>query len=183
FGIGSVILPATDDMLRTVIVTHDGQELDFREYFVTRRHRDGVARLEFVGADVAKPAPGVMDSISSCDVLVIGPSNPPLSIWPILAIPGVEDAVRSHPRVVAVSPLIGGQPIKGPADRVIQDLGLGTGTDGVASCYRGLIHTLFVDRSDEKDSGQVDDVEVRATDTLIRDPEKARQLASVIIQA
>ncbi len=182
FGIRSEVLPATDEVLRTVVVTSEGLELDFREYFVTRGQKDQVARLEFVGADRATPAPGVMDSITSCDMLVIGPSNPPLSIWPILAIPAVEKAVREHPRVVAVSPFIGGRPVKGPADRVIEDLGLGTGTDGVISCYEGLIDTLFVDRSDEKDLEEINDMDVRVTDTLIRDPEKARQLASVILQ-
>jgi LPPG:FO 2-phospho-L-lactate transferase len=181
-GIRSRIIPATDDSLSTVILTADGLELDFREYFVARRHQDQVEQLRFVGAETSDPAPGVLEAIESSDLLVIGPSNPPLSIWPILAVPGIEDRVRAHPRVVAVSPLIGGKPVKGPADRVIRDLGYGTGTRGVLSCYVGLLNRLVVDQTDHEDERTMNGVDVRAMDTMIKDPERATALASAILE-
>jgi LPPG:FO 2-phospho-L-lactate transferase len=180
FGIRASILPATDDILRTMVTISSGQTLTFQAYFVEREHRDHVLRLEFNGSEEAKPGPGVMESIEAADVVVVGPSNPPLSIWPILAVPGIEEAIRNHPRVVAVSPLIGGVAVKGPAATVMADLGLGSGTGAVIAAYRGLIDTLVVNDGDRQDQG-IDGANVVEMDTLIPDLPAAARLARAIL--
>lgn len=182
FGLATAVVPVTDDPLRTIVHT-DAGSLSFQEYFVARRHRDRVRGLDFEGADRASPAPGVMESIDAADLVVVAPSNPPLSIWPLLAVDGVRDAVVSHSHVVAVSPLIGGKTVKGPADKVMADLGLGIGSEAVARAYDGLIDTLFIDVIDEGDAAGIDGVTVVATDTLIEEPEAARRLAAEITGA
>jgi LPPG:FO 2-phospho-L-lactate transferase len=182
FGLTASILPASNDRVRTMVTTAEGERLTFQEYFVGRRHQDPVRQVEFEGAETATPAPGVIEAIDAADLLVIGPSNPPLSIWPILAIDPIERAVRRHPRVIAVSPLIGGKALKGPAHSVMADLGLGTGTRAVVASYRGLIHTLVVDGSDEADTGQIDGVTVVALDTHIAGRTEAMRLAEGILR-
>jgi len=179
FGIGARVLPVTDDRLRTVVGTADGEWISFQDYFVGRQARDTVVSLRFEGSEDAKPAPGVIDAISECDLLVIGPSNPPLSIWPILTVPGVRDAIADHPRVVAVSPLIGGRAVKGPADRVMASLGLPPGNRGVVAAYEGLLSRLVIDAGDDVE--ELDGIEVLSTPTLIRKPEQARRLAAEIV--
>jgi LPPG:FO 2-phospho-L-lactate transferase len=179
FGLHAIVTPATDDRLRTMVLTQDGW-LSFQEYFVDRRFTDDVLDVRFEGADTARPAPGVLEAIETCDLLVIGPSNPPLSVWPILAVPGVRDVVQRHPSVTAVSPLIGGKTVRGPADRVMESLGLPPGNPGVARAYEGLIHRLFIDSSDEGQAGALG-VDVVATDTLITDPGSSRRLANEVM--
>lgn len=181
-GIRATVLPATDDPLRTVVVTADDLTLSFQEYFVARGHRDHVRRLVFDGSDTAQPAPGVVAAIEAADTVVIGPSNPPLSIWPILAVDAISKAVRNHQSVIAVSPLIGGKTVRGPAAMVLADLGLGQGTPGVVASYRGLIDTLVVDSSDVAYVGNVDGVSVVAMDTLIPGQVEAERLARGILQ-
>ena len=112
FEVGVRILPATDDRLRTKIQTADG-ELDFQDWFVRRRHADRVDGVRFEGAEESRPAPGVVEAIAEADVVVIAPSNPFVSIRPILAVPGIEEALRAR-RVAAVSPLVGGKALRGP---------------------------------------------------------------------
>ncbi|NNC76280.1 MAG: 2-phospho-L-lactate transferase, partial [Acidimicrobiia bacterium] len=164
------VVPATDDRLRTIIHTSDGSRLEFQDYFVVRRHADSVADVVFEGATAATPAPGVIEALASAGTVVIAPSNPPLSIWPILAVPGIRDAVAAHPNVVAVSPLFGGRALKGPAAAVMETLGLGTGTPAVLAAYAGLIRTLVVDETDRRDvSMSTDDVEVVAASTDLSD--------------
>lgn len=181
FGLGAKVLPASNDPIRTMVTIEGGEVLGFREYFVDRGHRDHVEALDFEGADLAAPAPGVAEALDDADLVVIGPSNPPLSIWPIFAIDQIEQAVRRHPRVVAVSPLIGGHALKGPADVVMADLGLGSGTKGVLDAYRGLIDKLVVDTTDEADTGLADGVEIVALDTRIAVKEPATALARGIL--
>lgn len=177
FGIRPRVVPASDDPIRTIVTTREGERLTFQEYFVERRHRDHILRLEFDGAELAGPGPGVIEAIDSADVVMIGPSNPPLSIWPILAVAEIEAAIRRHPRVMAVSPLIGGKTVKGPADVVMADLGLGAGTAGVVAAYRGLIHTLVVDSNDAEPSGEVDGVTVVGMSIMIPGRDEATALA------
>jgi LPPG:FO 2-phospho-L-lactate transferase len=165
-----------------MITTTEGQRLTFQEYFVARGHRDRVRSLDFEGAPAAAPAPGVIEAIDDAEMVAIGPSNPPLSIWPILAVEGIAEAVRRHPRVIAISPLIGGRALKGPADSVLADLGLGTGTRAVIASYRGLIDTLVVDSSDRSDVGTIDEVEVVAMDTRIPGRAEAARLAEEILR-
>ena len=176
FRVGAEVVPATDDTLRTMVRLDDGW-VTFQEYFVNRGHRDEVRELRFDGADYAEPAPGVIEAIAHADRVVIGPSNPPLSIWPVLAVPGVEEAIRSHPSVVAVSPLVGGVTVKGPADRVMASLGLPPGNRGVALAYDGLIDHLVIDTSDHSEMELVDHIEVSTADTLMTDLETSRHLA------
>ncbi len=182
FGIAASILPVSNDPIRTIVTISKGTRLTFQEYFVDRRHRDHVHQLAFEGADEATPAPGVIEAIESANVVIIGPSNPPLSIWPILAVGAVEEAIRHHPRVIAVSPLIGGKPLKGPADVVLADLGLGSGTEGVIASYRGLVDTLIIDTTDRVDAGEMDGVTVIALDTRIAERTGAGRLARAILE-
>ena len=179
FGIGTRVLPASDDRVRTVVGTAEGEWISFQEYFVMRRAAETVTGLRFDGAEDAKPAPGVIDAIAEADLVVIGPSNPPLSIWPILAIPEIEEAVAAHPRVVALSPLIGGRTVKGPAARVMASLGLAAGNPGVVRAYRGLLTGLVIDSGD--DPTELEGVEVLATPIMIRDPDQAHRLAAEIV--
>jgi len=181
FDIVPMILPATDDMLRTEVKVASGDWLSFQEYFVHREHRDEVIELRFRGANESRPAPGALDIIKASDVVVIAPSNPPLSIWPILAVPGIREAVARHPRVIAISPLFGGRALKGPADRVLASLGLDPGNRGVAMAYEGLADTLVVDTSDAADAAVIDNTEVVVEDTRFGDPATAARLGRVIL--
>ncbi len=168
--------------MRTRVRTPGGW-LDFQEYFVLRRHTDTVLELDFAGATAAAPAPGVIDAIARADVVVIAPSNPPLSIWPILEVAGIRRAIAAHPRVVAVSPLIGGAAVKGPAADVMSALGLSAGNRGVAEAYEGLIDRLVIDTEDRGDADElsrlVDDVTV--TDTLIGSASAGARLATDLL--
>ncbi|MDH3730173.1 MAG: 2-phospho-L-lactate transferase [Acidimicrobiia bacterium] len=174
-GISASILPATDDELRTKVKTADGEWLSFQEYFVMRRHQDEVAAIRFEGTPL--PAPGVLEAIAEADLVVVGPSNPVLSIWPILAVPGIREAVARHD-VVAVSPLIGGEAVKGPAASVLRSLGYPSGSAGVAAAYGDLVTTLVVDASDASD--RIDGVEIKATDTRIATLEASVRLANFL---
>lgn len=180
FNVSTTVLPATDDNLRTMIRIADGW-LTFQEYFVKRGHRDEVVEVHFEGAEDARPAPGVLEAIRVADRLIIGPSNPPLSIWPILAIEEMREAVAAHPSVTAVSPLIGGKTVKGPADRVMASLGLPPGNPGVAAAYEGLLHRLVIDTSDRDDASSMGDIDVHVTPTLIKEPEAATRLATELV--
>lgn len=178
-GIGAAVIPATDSRARTRIETAEGELISFQEYFVLRGHRDTVARVDI--ADPVPAAPGVLEAIASADVVMIAPSNPPLSIWPILAIEGVEEAVRHNPRVVAVSPLFGGKALKGPAARVMRSIGLPDGNEGVVEAYRGLIDELVVDTSDGADVDRLSGPSLRALPTHIIDPGDAEALCRAIL--
>ncbi len=176
-GIGVAVVPASDDPVRTRVRTAEGW-LGFQDYFVRRGHQDDVLELDYAGAGDAEPAPGVLEAMAAADLVVIAPSNPPLSIWPILAIPGLREAVAAAPRRVAVSPLFGGKALKGPADRVMATLGLPPGNPGVAAAYGGLLTDLVVDEGDAADlaparTGQA----VHATDTRIAKPVAAARFA------
>ncbi len=163
------LIPATDDPLRTWVDTDDAGWIDFQHYFVDRRHTDEVRALAYHGAPTARPAPGVIDAIDGADILVIAPSNPPLSIWPILAIDDIRASVARHPRTIAVSPLFGGKPLKGPADAVMSSLGLPAGTEGILEAYRDLIDALVIDQGDAADGSLTDTypVDILATDTRL----------------
>lgn len=179
FGIEVGILPVTDDRLRTEVRISSGWT-SFQDYFVLRQSRDEVLEVAYRGADTAFPAPGVVEAIAAADLVVIAPSNPPLSVWPILAVEAVREAVAAHPRVTAISPLFGGKALKGPADRVMASLGLPPGTQGVLAAYEGLVTTLVVDRGDAGEAAELSGVEVVATDTRIPVVEAARRLAKEV---
>lgn len=178
------LLPATDDPLRTWIQTGTRDWIEFQEYFVGRKHDEDVVAVAYRGSPDARPAPGVVDAISNADTLVIAPSNPPLSIWPILAVDRVNESVRAHPNTVAVSPLFGGVPLKGPADRVMHGVGLSAGTRGVLEAYDQLIDTLFVDSADEADVslGPIFDVEIVPADTRLTGDDMGAGFASLLVE-
>lgn len=178
FGIRSAVLPATDDPVPTEVLSDDGEWISFQEYFVHRRHRDTVVQVRFIGAEAAAPAPGVIGSIAEADLMVIAPSNPPLSIWPILSIPGVRQAVAERKDAVAVSPLVEGKPVKGPVDRVLDSLGYAPGDQGVADAYQGLIRRLVVDGT-----GPVHGVETQRTTTAMPNLAASTELARAILEA
>jgi LPPG:FO 2-phospho-L-lactate transferase len=181
-GVESTLLPATDARLRTWLDTPAGS-FAFQDWFVARGHRDEVDAVRFEGADAAAPAPGVLDALDRADVILVAPSNPYVSIGPILAVSGIRSALAAR-RVpaVAVSPLIGGRAVKGPADRMLARLGGGTTPAHVASCYAGLVDALVVDRAD---ADTLDDLQVRpiVTETLMRDADARRRLAEAALEA
>ena len=176
------LLPATDDELRTWLQTSAGR-FSFQEWFVARGHRDEVDALHYAGADTAAPAPGAVAALRQADLILIAPSNPYVSIGPILAVAELEAALRSRTApVVAVSPLIGGRAVKGPADRMLARLAGGTSPAHVASCYSGLIDALVLDEADAHD---VENLAVRpvVTKTLMSDADARRRLAQAVLAA
>jgi len=178
------VLPASNDVVRTFIQTQDDEWLEFQKYFVDRAHMDQVAALAYHGAAEAVPAPGVVEAIRSADTLVIAPSNPPLSIWPILAIDGIDSAVRGRSDRVAVSPLFSGAALKGPAAQVMAGVGLSPGTKGVLESYRGLIDHLFIDDSDAKDTalGAEFDVDIHTGNTRLSESDGGAAFASRLLE-
>jgi LPPG:FO 2-phospho-L-lactate transferase len=180
-GVETTLLPATDDLLRTWIATAAG-EFTFQEWFVARGHRDDVDALRFEGAEAATPAPGVLEAISSAELLLIAPSNPYVSIAPILAVPAIHSALASR-RVpcVAVSPLIGGRAVKGTADRMLARLAGGTSPRHVTDCYKGLIDALVIDAADADDVGGLGSVKAVPTRTLMSGADARRRLAEVVL--
>ncbi len=179
-GLATRLLPATDGRLRTHLVTPAGT-FAFQEWFVARAHRDEVDDLVFEGASRAVPAPGVLDAIADADVIVIAPSNPYVSIHPILAVPGMREALAARTkRCVAVSPLIGGRAVKGPLDRMLDRMAGGTTPAHVTHCYKGLLDVLLIDRAD---APAVADVRLVVTDTLMGDRDAARRLAETTLEA
>jgi LPPG:FO 2-phospho-L-lactate transferase len=185
FGLETTLLPATDDLVRTWIDTPAGPWA-FQDWFVRRGHRDPVDGVRFEGAETSRAAPGVLDALRDADMLLIAPSNPYVSIGPILAVPEIAEALaaRSAP-CVAVSPLIGGRAVKGPAAEMLARLAGGTGAAQVTSCYLGLIDVLVFDEADADDADAVAALGVRplVTSTLMSDREATRRLAETALDA
>lgn len=183
FAIEARVLPATDDRLRTWIATPAG-EFPFQEWFVARGHRDEVDAVRFEGEAEASPAPGVLEAIAGADFLLIAPSNPYVSIGPILAVGAIREvlAARRVP-AVAVSPLIGGRAVKGPAGRMLTRLAGGTSPAHVAGAYSGLIDALVVDEADADDLEGLTGVRPIVTRTLMTDLEARRRLAEAALGA
>ena len=180
-GVEATLLPATDDRLRTWIATAAG-ELPFQEWFVARAARDEVDGVRFEGADEATAAPRVLESLAAADVILLAPSNPYVSVGPILAVAEIRDALaRRRVPCVAVSPLIGGRAVKGPADRMLGRLAGGTSPAHVAGCYAGLIDALVVDERDAHDLAGLGDVRPIVTRTLMRDADARRALADAAL--
>ena len=184
--IGVRLLPATEDRLRTMVTLEDGTEVGFQEYFVGMRHDVPVAAIRFDGAEAARPTPGVLEAIDEAEVVVIAPSNPLVSIDPILAVPGVSEAVAARrSSTVAVSPIVGGAALKGPADRMLAELGHESSAVGVARHYRDLVGTMVIDVVDADLAPEVEAEGVRCvvTDTVMHTPEVAATLAKVALEA
>ena len=166
------ILPATNDVLRTIVETSEG-DFDFQTYFVRRQHRDEVDGFRYEGAATAEPAPGVVNAIARAEILVLAPSNPFLSIAPILSIAAIEETVRSFSGpVVGVSPLIGGRAVKGPADRLLARLAGKTSASAVAGRYEGLLTHFLIDDADAADVAALAEAGVTSATTDILMPDR-----------
>jgi LPPG:FO 2-phospho-L-lactate transferase len=185
FGVVVRVLPATDHRLRTILETSAGDR-SLQEGFVKHRGRDPVDGVRFEGAAFATPAPGAVEAIERASLVVVAPSNPYISIWPILAVRGITEAVRATTRpVVGVSPLIGGKAVKGAADRMLRRLAGGTSPEHVAGCYPGLLDALVVDEADRAGVKGVEAAGVRpyVARTLMRDRRASRRLAEAVLEA
>lgn len=180
------VLPVTNDRLRTLVTTVDEGEITFQEYFVRRQHDVAVTSVRFDLADGLLPAPGVLQALQQADIIVIAPSNPVVSIDPVLVVPGISELLRSRRAdVVAVSPIIGGKALKGPADRLLVELGRESTAVGVAEWYREIIGTLVID---DVDAALAPDIEAHGVScvvapTIMSDLEKATALGRVVLSA
>jgi LPPG:FO 2-phospho-L-lactate transferase len=184
WGVDARLVPMTDDRVATrITVRGEGSttvELAMQDWFVRRRAEPPVVSVGFDGADTSVPAPGVIDAIDSAETVLICPSNPVISIGPILAVPGIRDAlVRRRDRVVGVSPIVGGAPVRGPADRLMGPLGIEVSCVGVAHAYRDFCAALVIDAKDAHLAPDVEALGVRAVvaDTVMRDARVAAALA------
>jgi LPPG:FO 2-phospho-L-lactate transferase len=182
FGLRITLHPATDDRLRTLLRTPSGT-FPFQEWFVARGHRDPVDAINFIGADSAEPAPGVVEALDEADVIAIAPSNPFVSIGPILAVRGIREALeRRNAPAVAVSPLIGGRAVKGPAAEMMTRLAGGTTPRHLARCYEGLIDALVIDEADADDAADLG-VRTIVTRTLMDGAEGRIRVAEAALDA
>jgi len=185
YGVATRILPMSEDPCPTRVELSGGVSVHFEEYMVRDGAPDDVERVDLSAAAAARPAPGALEALREADSVLICPSNPVVSIGPILAIPGVRDAIAaSGAPVVGISPIIGGAPVKGPADRLLRGIGAEVSARGVAGLYTGLAHGFVID---ERDAAQASDVEAlglraRAVDTLMRDVSVAAQLAETALE-
>jgi LPPG:FO 2-phospho-L-lactate transferase len=184
FGVDVRLLPATDEPLTTRIRTRDGRDLHFQEYWVRERARPEVAEVRFAGADATTPAPGVREAIEASDVVLLAPSNPVVSVAPILAVPDLAAALaRSSAPIVGVSPIVGGRVVRGMADRLLPAVGAEVSAVGVARWYLerepGRLDAWVVDRQDEGSLPALAtlDVRARAVDTILDDPQVAADVA------
>ena len=184
-GLDVAILPMTDDKFETRIVTAMGS-IHFQEYLVKRGAKDSVLGVEFLGAESANPATGVVESIMDAQLVVICPSNPIVSIGTILAVKGVRDAVRrTEAKKVAVSPIIAGAPVKGPADKLLRGLGHEVSAYSVAKLYADFLDTFILDAADsaEKDKIEKLGIEVKVTNTIMKSLEDKIQLARTVLES
>ncbi len=186
WGLEPMLLPMTEDRVATMVTLAGGDEVGFQEYFVRLRHDVPVSSVRFDGAEASSPGPGVLEAITGADVVVVAPSNPIVSIGPLLAVPGIADAVRARrDHTVAVSPIISGAALKGPADRLMRELGHEASVVGVARIYRDIASCLVIDSADADLAGTVEaeGMACVVTDTVMSSPEVAADLAKVVLGA
>ncbi len=182
-GIHARVRPATDDRHRTIVETDEGA-LGFQDYFVRRRLEPEVRRIRYDGS--ARPTAEALDAIAAADLVIIGPSNPIASIGPILELPGVRDALRAvRARAVAVSPIIGGKALKGPADRMLTSLGHESTALGVARLYAGLVDRFVIDDADADLAQQIEgalEMGVEVLPTVMASDDDRRRLAGALVE-
>ncbi len=179
------ILPMSDQPIATHIQTPIGL-IHFEEYLVKRRCSDEVQDVVFVGAKEAKPAPGVLDALKQADAILIAPSNPIVSIGSILAVPGVHDVLHeASGMIVAVSPIVGGAPIKGPADKLMRGMHIDVSAVGVARCYRDFLDVMVIDEQDAQLAEEIENLGIPTvvTNTIMRDDKAKAELARAVLQA
>ena len=190
WGLDLTLLPVTDDRLRTMVTLDGpgedaGREVSFQEYFVQRRHSVPVRSVRFDGAEAAAPAPGVLDALEEASTVIIAPSNPIVSIDPVLAVPGVRAALEARrDEVVAVSPIVAGSALKGPADRLLRELGHQATVTGIARLYAPFAATLVIDEADAALAGLVEAEGISAvvTSTVMSTPDAAAALAETVLE-
>jgi LPPG:FO 2-phospho-L-lactate transferase len=178
------ILPMSNDKFETRVTTSNGS-IHFEEYFVKRQCKDEVLAVEFVGATTAKPSPGVLEAILNAQVVIICPSNPIVSIGTILAIDGVKDALKqTKARIVGVSPIVAGLPIKGPADKMLRGLGLEVSAFGVAQFYADFLDTFVIDSKDAGAKSRIENlgIKVKVTNTVMRSLNDKISLARAVLE-
>lgn len=182
-GVPTCVLPMSDDPVQTRIVCEDGRTLEFQEYFVKERQRPAVSQVRFAGVADAKPAPGVIEAIRDADRVVLCPSNPVVSLAPILTLAGVRDALRDHPKVAAVSPIVGGKAVKGPADKLLPTVGAEVSAAGVAALYADFCTTFVLDERDEADAALIEaqGMQTMLLDTIMVDADASTKLARQVL--
>jgi LPPG:FO 2-phospho-L-lactate transferase len=185
FGLQIRLLPMSNQPVATHILTPVGL-MHFQEYMVKRHCVDEVQDVVFVGADKAQPAPGVLDALKTADAILIAPSNPIVSIGSILAVPGIHDVLHeASGMVVAVSPIVGGAPIKGPADKLMSGLGLDVSAIGVARYYRDFLDVMVIDEQDAHLASAIEDLGIPTvtTNTIMKDNASKAALARTVLEA
>jgi len=185
WGLGLTILPMSNDPIETRITGPDG-DLPFQEYMVRLRTEVDVHSITFAGAATAAPTPGVIDAITDARAVILAPSNPFVSIGPILAVPGVRDALESTRATrVAISPIIAGQVVKGPAAKMLQTLGHEVSAVGVAEIYRGLVDVMLIDELDRALAPRIEALGMRCAvaDTMMTSPERKAEVAEAVLAA
>ncbi len=183
-GLKVTILPMTEDKFETRIVTESGS-VHFEEYLIKRGTKDKVSDIEFIGVENAKPAVGVIESIMKSQLVVICPSNPVVSIGTILAVKGVRDTLRStNAKKVAVSPIVAGAPIKGPADKLLRGLGMEVSAYSVAKLYSDFLDTFILDTADSAERNRIEKlgIEVKVTNTIMKSIEDKIDLARTVLE-
>ncbi len=184
WGLGCRLVPMTDDRVETRVEVEGEGEIGFQEYFVQRRHAVVVRSVRFAGAATAVPAPGVIEALEAADRVVIAPSNPVVSIAPVLAVPGIEEAVAARREdTVAISPIVAGAALKGPADRLMAELGHEPSVVGIARMWAPVAATLVVDEADAALAAAVEEEGIRClvAPTIMRGPREAAALARVAL--
>lgn len=185
-GVESLVLPMSDDPVRTFVRIRGRGALPFQEYFVRGRARGAVEGIELRGAKQARALPAALRAIRGAAGIVLAPSNPFVSLGPILALKGVREALgKSRARVAAISPIVGGRTIKGPADKMLRGLGMTVSPVSVAKLYRDIVGVFVLDNLDRRHASAVEKLGMRAvvTDTIMITPEKAARLAEVVLRA
>jgi LPPG:FO 2-phospho-L-lactate transferase len=183
-GLKVTILPMTDDKFETWIKIEEGS-VHFEEYFVKRQAKNKVLGVEFVGSANAKPSPKAVDSIIDAEMIVICPSNPIVSIGTILSVDGIRDALRrTSAKVVGVSPIVAGAPIKGPADKLLRGLGFEVSAFSVAKLYADFLDTFVIDAKDAGEKNKIEQlgIKVKMTDTVMKSLEDRVRLAKIVLE-
>jgi LPPG:FO 2-phospho-L-lactate transferase len=185
-GVRSQVLPMSDDPLRTFVKIRGSRALPFQEYFVRGRARGTVERIELRGAQRARALPAALHALRTAAATILAPSNPFVSLGPILALAGVREALaHSRRRVAAISPIVGGRTIKGPADKMLRGLGMAVSPVSVAKLYRDIVGVFVLDKIDRRYAGTIEQLGMRTlvTDTIMSTPSRAARLAEVVLRA
>ena len=183
FSIPFTILPMSNDVIKTVVTTPAGK-LSFQEYFVKRKFADKVLGITFKGVTKASPAPGVLNALEKADAIIIAPSNPIVSIGTILAVPNIRKQIKNaKAKKIAVSPIVGGKTIKGPADTMLRDLQYEPSALGIAKYYQDFLDVMVIDEQDEKQKKEIEKlgITVVVTNTMMTDIQTKKNLAQTVI--